>query len=111
MYETSANVPAIPCWIIADAAALKKYGLGMVRMGTSNLKPYIDDGYLVEAPRITAFAREDRRRCQGARSHRRRHKSVRRVRYRRAVRPGGPPTTIGSMATPPTSPIRTSARL
>ena len=33
--------------IITDAVGLRKYGLGMVRMGTRNLAPYLADGYLV----------------------------------------------------------------
>lgn len=56
MYETHPTAPCIPTFIIADAAALKKYGLGMVRMGTKNLRPFLDDGYLIEAPTVRALA-------------------------------------------------------
>lgn len=56
MFAANANRPTIPCFIITDAVGLKKYGLGMVRMGTRNIKPFLDDGYLVEAPTITALA-------------------------------------------------------
>ena len=38
---------AIPAFLIADAAAIKKYGLGMIRPGARGLRSYIDDGYLV----------------------------------------------------------------
>jgi hypothetical protein len=31
MFEHNKQVPCIPCFIITDAAGLKKYGLGMVR--------------------------------------------------------------------------------
>ena len=37
---------AVPAYLICDAAALKKYGMGMVRPGTTNLKPFLADGYL-----------------------------------------------------------------
>lgn len=56
MYDTNGSAPCIPTFIIADAEALRKYGLGMVRMGTRNLKPFIDDGYLVEAGTIMDLA-------------------------------------------------------
>ena len=56
MYDTNASAPCIPTFIIADAEALRKYGLGMVRMGTRNLRPFIDDGYLVEAGNIAELA-------------------------------------------------------
>jgi succinate dehydrogenase/fumarate reductase flavoprotein subunit len=56
MFEAHKTEPTIPCFIIADAVCLKKYGLGMVRMGTKNLKPFIDDGYLVEGRTIADLA-------------------------------------------------------
>jgi hypothetical protein len=56
MFEAHKSAPTIPCFIITDAAGLKKYGLGMVRMGTSDLKPFLDDGYLVEGRTVTDLA-------------------------------------------------------
>jgi len=56
MFAANASRPTIPCFIITDAAGLRTYGLGMVRMGTRNIKPFLDDGYLVEAPTIAALA-------------------------------------------------------
>jgi succinate dehydrogenase/fumarate reductase flavoprotein subunit len=47
---------AIPAFLIADASAIKKYGLGMVRPGASGLKSYINDGYLVVAPTLDDLA-------------------------------------------------------
>ena len=58
MYETHPTSPCIPTFIVADAVALRKYGLGMVRMGTRNLKPFITDGYLVEAQSLAELARK-----------------------------------------------------
>ncbi len=56
MFEANKSSPCIPCFIITDADGLKKYGLGMVRMGTRNLKPYLADGYLVEGATIADLA-------------------------------------------------------
>jgi succinate dehydrogenase/fumarate reductase flavoprotein subunit len=56
MIEAHKTVPTIPAVIIADGPALRKYGLGMVRMGTKDITPYLGDGYLVEAPTLEALA-------------------------------------------------------
>ncbi|WP_315834271.1 FAD-dependent oxidoreductase [Bradyrhizobium prioriisuperbiae] len=50
--------PCIPCFIIADARALRAYGLGLVRPGARNLAPFLADGYLVEGPDLAALARK-----------------------------------------------------
>lgn len=57
MFQAHRSEPTIPATIICDAVALRKYGLGMVRMGTRNLRPFLADGYLVEAPSIPDLAR------------------------------------------------------
>jgi succinate dehydrogenase/fumarate reductase flavoprotein subunit len=56
MIEAHKTAPTIPTLIIADAPALRKYGLGMVRMGTKDISPYRADGYLVEAQTLEALA-------------------------------------------------------
>jgi FAD binding domain-containing protein len=48
---------ATPAFLIADAAALRKYGLGMVRPGGWGTKAAIADGYLVAADTIEQLAR------------------------------------------------------
>lgn len=48
---------AIPAFLIADAIALKKYGLGMVRPGGMGAKGLIADGYLVTAPTVPELAK------------------------------------------------------
>ncbi|WGD49415.1 FAD-dependent oxidoreductase [Bradyrhizobium sp. CB1650] len=58
MFEHNKTVPCIPCFIITDAPGLKKYGLGMVRMGTSNLASYLADGYLTEGASVAELARK-----------------------------------------------------
>ncbi|WP_138472802.1 FAD-dependent oxidoreductase [Poseidonocella sp. HB161398] len=43
-------------WIVTDAAAIAKYGLGMVRPGGDDLTPYLADGYLTEAASLAELA-------------------------------------------------------
>jgi len=56
MYETHASAPCIPAFLVTDAEGLRRYGLGMVRMGTRDVAPFVADGYLVEAPTLAALA-------------------------------------------------------
>ncbi|PZR96119.1 MAG: FAD-binding dehydrogenase [Stutzerimonas stutzeri] len=56
MFEANAARPTIPCWIVTDAEGLRRYGLGMVRMGTKDLKPFLADGYLTEGATIEELA-------------------------------------------------------
>lgn len=60
MFERDQATPCIPCFIVTDAVGLQKYGLGMVRMATRNLAPYLADGYLVEAPTVAELANKIR---------------------------------------------------
>ena len=46
----------MPAFLIADADALRKYGIGMVRPGGRGLDPYIAEGYLITAPSIALLA-------------------------------------------------------
>ncbi len=50
--------PSIPAYLIADARALKAYGLGMVRPGAGGggLRPFLDDGYLVTGRTLDELA-------------------------------------------------------
>ncbi|MEM1387524.1 MAG: FAD-binding protein [Pseudomonadota bacterium] len=48
---------ALPAFLIADAAALRRYGLGLVPPGDRDLAPFINDGYLVAGASIKALAR------------------------------------------------------
>ncbi len=47
---------AIPAFLIADAAAVRKYGLGMVRPGGWGTKSALADGYLTAADTIEQLA-------------------------------------------------------
>ncbi|MBN9410643.1 MAG: FAD-dependent oxidoreductase [Burkholderiales bacterium] len=48
--------PAVPAWLVCDAAALRRYGLGMVRPGGRGLAPYLADGYLQQGDTLAALA-------------------------------------------------------
>jgi succinate dehydrogenase/fumarate reductase flavoprotein subunit len=48
---------AIPAFLIADAAAVRKYGIGMVRPGGWGTRAAVADGYLIAGPTIEQLAR------------------------------------------------------
>jgi succinate dehydrogenase/fumarate reductase flavoprotein subunit len=48
--------PAIPAYLIADAKALRQYGMGMVRPGGKGLGPFLADGYLTTAASLPELA-------------------------------------------------------
>ena len=56
MFEANKRSPSIPAYLIADATALKKYGLGMVRPGGRGLKPFLADGYLTQGATLRELA-------------------------------------------------------
>ena len=47
---------AVPAHLICDKTFLWKYGLGAVKPMTMNRKPYLDAGYLIEAPTLAGLA-------------------------------------------------------
>jgi predicted oxidoreductase len=47
---------AVPAHIIGDARFVKKYGMGMVFPGASNLKQLVQAGYIIEAPSLSELA-------------------------------------------------------
>jgi len=56
MLEAHKTVPTIPAFLICDADALRKYGIGMVRPGGKGLKPFLADGYLTEGRTLAELA-------------------------------------------------------
>lgn len=46
----------IPAYLIADSRALAKYGMGMIRPGGSDIRPFLADGYLTEGATIEELA-------------------------------------------------------
>lgn len=56
MQQANRDVPSIPAYLVTDQAALRRYGLGMVRPGGKGLAPFLADGYLVQADTLDALA-------------------------------------------------------
>ncbi len=48
MYR-SGDGKAIPAWLVCNRDFIRKYGLGNIYPGTTNLRRFVQDGYLVEA--------------------------------------------------------------
>ena len=56
-YQTTPSAPAsVPAYLICDAEALRKYGIGMVRPGGKHLEPFLADGYLTQANSLAELA-------------------------------------------------------
>ncbi|MEP7029789.1 MAG: FAD-dependent oxidoreductase, partial [Pseudolabrys sp.] len=58
MFEAHQKSRSIPAFLIADATALRKYGLGMVRPGGHGLKPFLADGYLTQGASLRELAQK-----------------------------------------------------
>ena len=56
MFESHKTAPSIPAWLICDADALEKYGLGVVYPGHRNPEKFVDSGYLVSARTLEELA-------------------------------------------------------
>ena len=58
MYDSHKSVPTIPAWLVVDAAALRRYGLGVVRPHTPAraLRRHVGSGYLRRAATVRALA-------------------------------------------------------
>jgi glycine/D-amino acid oxidase-like deaminating enzyme len=56
MQQPSGGRPSMPAYLLCDAEALRKYGIGMVRPGGRGLEPFLADGYLVHGESIEALA-------------------------------------------------------
>jgi succinate dehydrogenase/fumarate reductase flavoprotein subunit len=58
MARRHAQAPAVPAWAICDAEFVRKYGLGLVYPGTTDLRPHVESGYLVCADSVEELARK-----------------------------------------------------
>ncbi|MEO6321128.1 MAG: FAD-dependent oxidoreductase [Polaromonas sp.] len=58
MQEANKITASIPAYLICDAEALRKYGMGMVRPGGKGLEPYLADGYLTQADSLEELAKK-----------------------------------------------------
>jgi len=49
---------SVPAWLVCDATALQKYGIGMVRPGASakDMAPFLADGYLTQGATLDELA-------------------------------------------------------
>jgi succinate dehydrogenase/fumarate reductase flavoprotein subunit len=58
MQQAHASTPSIPAYLVCDAHALRKYGIGMVRPGGKGLGPFLADGYLTQGRTLDELARK-----------------------------------------------------
>jgi len=58
MARRHATTPAVPAWAVCDAAFIRKYGLGVIHPGTTDLRPHAGTGYLVCADTLEELARK-----------------------------------------------------
>ncbi|MGO4852404.1 FAD-dependent oxidoreductase [Phaeovulum sp. W22_SRMD_FR3] len=58
MYAANRDGSHVPTFLIADAQAMRRYGMGMIHPGTTNLRPFIAEGYLTEGQDLADLARQ-----------------------------------------------------
>ena len=56
MQQAHQSTPSIPAYLVCDAEALRKYGIGMVRPGGKGLGPFLADGYLTAGATLAELA-------------------------------------------------------
>lgn len=56
MQQSAGGRPSVPAYLICDAAALRRYGIGMIRPGGRGLDAFLADGYLSRADTIAGLA-------------------------------------------------------
>lgn len=57
MFEENRTTPSIPAYLICETDFVRRYGLGAIHPGTTNLKPFAESGYIILAPTLEALAR------------------------------------------------------
>ncbi|MBP1848419.1 succinate dehydrogenase/fumarate reductase flavoprotein subunit [Rhizobium petrolearium] len=58
MYRSNDPDSAIPTWLICDGTFIRKYGLGHIYPGTTDLAPFLTSGYLVHGETPEALAKK-----------------------------------------------------
>jgi succinate dehydrogenase/fumarate reductase flavoprotein subunit len=58
MQDHHATTPSVPSWLVCDAGALKRYGIGMIRPGGKGLEPFLADGYLKHGHTLADLAQQ-----------------------------------------------------
>jgi succinate dehydrogenase/fumarate reductase flavoprotein subunit len=56
MFRAHRSVPSIPAHLICDRGFIRDYGIGLVRPGTRDLRPFLDAGYLTEGATLEDLA-------------------------------------------------------
>lgn len=59
MQAADRHAPSIPAWLVCDAEALARYGLGMIRPGAkegASIAPFLADGYLTRGQTVAELA-------------------------------------------------------
>jgi len=56
MHRSHKHAATIPAWLVCDRAFINTYGLGRVPPGRWRLRPYVANGYLVEATSVDDLA-------------------------------------------------------
>jgi succinate dehydrogenase/fumarate reductase flavoprotein subunit len=59
MQAADRYAPSIPAWLVCDAEALARYGLGMIRPGAkegASIAPFLADGYLTQGRTVAELA-------------------------------------------------------
>ncbi len=51
------NAGAIPCHLVCNADFIRRYGLGVIRPLTRNLKPWVAEGYIAEGATVADLAK------------------------------------------------------
>jgi succinate dehydrogenase/fumarate reductase flavoprotein subunit len=52
MFATHKITPTIPAYLVCDASFIRKYGIGAIYPGTTNLGSFVSNGYLAVAPTL-----------------------------------------------------------
>ena len=56
MFESNKTVPTIPAWLVCETAFVRKYGLGVIHPGTTNLRPHERQGEFVLSDSLPELA-------------------------------------------------------
>jgi succinate dehydrogenase/fumarate reductase flavoprotein subunit len=56
MVRRHRDTPAVPAWVVCDSDFIRKYGLGLVYPGTSDLRAHVASGYLSCADTVEGLA-------------------------------------------------------
>jgi succinate dehydrogenase/fumarate reductase flavoprotein subunit len=58
MQAHHATTPSVPSWLVCDAGALKRFGIGMIRPSGKGLEPFLADGYLKQGHTLADLANQ-----------------------------------------------------